>query len=155
MVAEGEASREHRVEAAGAAGDIEDALAGVAAEVMVVGESGGLVARGLAGDADRADDAGVEQVAQGAVDGGEAEARDTPARQREDFARSQGAPGAVDGRADRAALSGSAFQGASPWRVRATDRGTAGRGGAPALEPGCRAGRGSERTGETAHRAGA
>lgn len=94
MALHGEAGWREVEEGAGAAFHFEDAVAGGADEMVVVALAGAFVARGGAGDVDGHEFAGFEQVLDGAVDGGQAEAGFLAAGMGEDFT---GAQGAVDG----------------------------------------------------------
>lgn len=108
MPAEREPGGEHGGEIPRASIDVEDAVAPVTLEVVVVGEIRGLVARGRAGHFHGDDHPGIAQEPERPIDGGEAEGRRGRTGGVEDLRGRQGTACTGDGILDRAALTGGA-----------------------------------------------
>src|SRR5690606_27808314 len=89
---------------AGAAVDLEDAVAGGAEEVVVMVLAGDLVAGRTPGDLDGRDVAGLGERVDGPVDGRETEARHVRAREVEDLDRAERSVGGRECADDGAAL---------------------------------------------------
>jgi hypothetical protein len=108
---DGEARRRQAGQVAGAGVHVEHALAGVAAEVVVMVAARGLVAGDLARQVHHLDRAFVDQRLQVAVDRRQSQRRDFAARGVQDFGRRQRPAGGVDRPADGGVLAGGAFHG--------------------------------------------
>ena len=83
-----------------------DGAAGVALEVVVVGLAGDLVAGGVAGDVDRGEPVVVDEAADVAVDGGDAERVDLLLGETEGFVWREWTIGFEEGCADGIFLAG-------------------------------------------------
>lgn len=91
MAGDDEAFWELEIGAEEAAVEVEHPVAVEAVEVVVVLEAGAFVARGLSGELDGAEDVGVDEVLESAVDGGHAEVRDAGTGLFPDLAGAEGA----------------------------------------------------------------
>ena len=109
MILEFESLGGEGVEISRAAMDFEDAAACPAGEVVVVCLARQFVVYGLAGQFHGREPAVVDTCLDGAVDGGESEARCEGLRQFEDFLGREGSSALFQGSADGTALWGVAF----------------------------------------------